>query len=219
MSHQFVLSRIKSAIVPSGIRLRTIPLGLFRGMQMEMDLRQDLQFYLGLNERELAPWVRRFTPGVKTAIDLGCREGYYSIYFAKHTDARVIAIDCNLDAERRLNHSLAFNEVKVEFVLAEISQKHPLDSFSPIETPAIIKMDIEGWEAIVLRTAPRLLQQDVRWIVETHSKRLEDECLEIFRSAGLNARVIQNAWWRAVLPERRNGHNRWIVAVRAPHCS
>lgn len=184
---------------------------------MDTDLHRDLQFYLGLNERELAPWVRKFTRGIKTAIDLGCREGYYSVYFAKHTGARVIAIDCNPDAERLLRRSLALNDARTEFVLAEVSENHPLDFFLPIETPALVKMDIEGWEAVVLRTAAQMLRQDVRWIIETHSKPLEDECLEILRAAGLVARVVPNAWWRAMLPEQRNGHNRWIVATRNLH--
>lgn len=215
MAATFILSRIKSAIVPAGKSPRTIPLGLFRGMRMDMDLGRDLQFYLGLNEIELAPWVRRFSSGIKSAIDVGCCEGYYTIYFKKNTNARVIAIDCDPSAERLLNRSLKLNGADVEFSLIELSEKHPLDSFLPISVPAVVKMDIEGWEAVVLKTAPRLLQQDVRWIVETHSKPVEDECLAIFSAAGLVTRIVPNAWWRAVLPERRIGHNRWIVAARS----
>lgn len=214
MAATFILSRIKSAVVPTGTKPRKIPFGLFRGMRMDMDLSRDLQFFLGLNELELAPWIRRFSSGIKTAIDVGCREGYYTIYFSKHTNARVIAIDCDPSAERLLNRSLKLNGVDVEFSLAELSEKHPFDSFLPISVPALVKMDIEGWEAVVLRTAPRMLQQDVRWIIETHSKPVEDECLAIFRAAGLATQIVPNAWWRSVLPERRIGHNRWIVASR-----
>lgn len=214
MAATFILSRIKTALIPAGAKARKIPLGLFRGMRMDMDLSRDLQFYLGLNEIELAPWIRRYSSGIKTAIDIGCREGYYTIYFRKNTNARVIAIDCDPAAEGLLNRSLKLNSADVEFSLIELSEKHPLDSFLPITVPAVVKMDIEGWEAVVLRTAPRLLQQDVRWIIETHSKTVEDECLTIFRAAGLATQIVPNAWWRSVLPERRNGHNRWIVAAR-----
>ena len=217
MTRSYILSHIKSAVVPSGKRIRTIPLGLFRGQRMEIDLRTDMQFYLGLNEFELAQWVRRLSRGIRTAVDVGCREGYYTVYFKKHTDARVIALDCDPAAERLLRHSLSLNKTEVEFRLGEISDHNPLDTVLPIEYPAVVKMDIEGWDGIAIRSAPRLLAEDVRWIVETHSEAVEAECLSLFQDAGVTAQVIPNAWWRALLPERRPGfceHNRWIVAAR-----
>jgi len=217
MTRTYILSQIKSAVVPAGKRARTIPLGLFRGQRMEIDLRTDMQFYLGLNERELAPWVRKLSRGIKTAVDVGCREGYYTLFFRKHTDARVIALDCDPAAERLLRRSLALNESEVEFRLGEISDQNPLDTVLPIEFPAVVKMDIEGWEGVAIKSAPRLLAEDVRWIVETHSEAVEAECLSLFRNAGVKAQIVPNAWWRAFVPEQRPGfcdHNRWIVAAR-----
>ena len=60
-----------------------------------------------------------------------------------------------------------------------------------------------------------LAHPKVHWIVEIHSKALETECLETFKSHGYETKVINDAWWRIFIPEQRPAeHNNWMVAYR-----
>ena len=54
-----------------------------------------------------------------------------------------------------------------------------------MKPPILVKMDVDTLESKVLRGASEFLRlRDVRWIVETHSKVLDGECLSIFQQAG-----------------------------------
>jgi hypothetical protein len=82
--------------------------------------------------------------------------------------------------------------------------------------PCLVKVDVEGGEMDVLRGAQAMLARpDVRWLIETHSRELEDGCIEILSSSGYEFRVVKNSWWRVLIPENRAiPHNRWLVARR-----
>jgi FkbM family methyltransferase len=101
---------------------------------------------------------------------------------------------------------------------AEVTDKvqvTQLDSMlDVIETPCLIKMDVDGGEVAILRGAAGINKMPgVHWIIETHSLVLENGCIELLRGAGFQTRVIPNGWWRVFMPERRPiPHNRWLVA-------
>ena len=75
-------------------------------------------------------------------------------------------------------------------------------------------MDVDGAEAEILKGATALNRMaGVRWLIETHSKDLERECVKQLEAAGFENRIIRNAWWRVVIPELRPiEHNRWLAA-------
>jgi hypothetical protein len=87
---------------------------------------------------------------------------------------------------------------------------------SSLVAPCFLKVDIDGGEGDLLRAASsRLLHMNqLRWIVETHSAALEQECNGILLSHGYVTRIVPNAWWRAIIPEQRPGEqNRWLIAT------
>ena len=86
------LSRLKNILVRPGKRTLKIRTGIFKNLTMELDLTNQMQFYVGLHERELYPWVVDFSRGIRTAIDVGAGEGEYSLYFGKKTSAERIYI-------------------------------------------------------------------------------------------------------------------------------
>jgi hypothetical protein len=98
------------------------------------------------------------------------------------------------------------------------ARKVRLDSLaSSVQLPCFIKMDVDGAEAEILEGAATLNGLGgVRWLIETHSKTLESQCIEQLKAAGFETRIIRNAWWRVFIPEQRPiEHNRWLAAWKA----
>lgn len=214
-----IASRIKSAIVPDDERPRTIPLGLFAGLRMDINFRNRTQPYLGLFEREIAGWTRRLSKGAQTAMDIGCRDCFYAMYFAKRTDATVLAFDPNPAAGLEIERSMVLNGIaagRVRYFCKPVGPQFPLDALLPLREPIFVKMDVEGGaEVEALNTAHRMIETDCRWLVETDSRNAESECIKIFNQHGLRTVAVNQARWRAFLPERRGRDCRWVAAWRS----
>jgi len=222
-----VLSGIKSLLVPSGKRPRTIKGGEFKGLAMRLDLRSQTQVWLGLSEREVFSYLRTFAQRARTGIDIGAAEGEYALYFLSRPNMKhVLAFDPSEGFPREINENLALNGfrddrraiLKKQYVTNFDDETHcTLDSAAAdLEGPFVVKIDVDGGEAEVLKGAARLLgRDDVGWIIETHSIDLERECEGILKASGLKTSIVKNAWWRTVVPEVRPcAHNRWLVAWR-----
>ena|SRR2546428_2661464 len=89
-----------------------------------------------------------------------------------------------------------------------------VDLIRDLPRPILLKVDIDGGEANLLESAEGCKYlQDLRWVIETHSKELEGQCIHWLRFHGYDTRIIRNAFWRCILPEQRPlAHNRWLVA-------
>ena len=86
--------------------------------------------------------------------------------------------------------------------------------FISSQNPLLQKMDVDGAEQQILNGAKAInALSDVRWLIETHSGRLELHCDRILRDADFRTTIIPNAPWRIFLPELRPiDHNRWMAA-------
>jgi hypothetical protein len=75
---------------------------------------------------------------------------------------------------------------------------------------------VDGAEIEVLESAADLLgQADVALLIETHSYKLEAECMAWLLERNYRTSIIKNAWWRRIVPDGRViAHNRWLSAVR-----
>jgi hypothetical protein len=212
------------------IQPRRIQSGAFQGLTFDLAFSNNLQGYLGLQERELAPSLRRLTHGIRTAIDVGAADGWYTTYFLTRTSAQqVIAVEPDSSATQHLLANVRRNHgdvTRMELVTAclgsrrpnETDEIRPLDSLcGTIESPVLVKIDVEGAELDVLASGARLLAlPDVRLIVEVHSEQLENECVSFLTAHGYHVQLVKNAWWRSLIPETRVlPHNRWLVAQRA----
>lgn len=221
-----LLSSVKNTFVTDACETRKVICGPFRGLSMNLSLRTQAQVYLGLFERETYPWIRLFSKDIQTAVDVGAAHGEYTLFFASRTSAKKIyafepdqkclsafrdnlALNCTNDSINRIITCPVFvgNSDEANTVT--------LDSLTDsIRTPCFVKVDVDGGEEAVLSGAKHLNSlRDVRWLIETHSKNLENICIKILRDAGFETEVVKNAWWRSLIPEQRpSEHNRWLTA-------
>jgi hypothetical protein len=220
-------SKIKSRIVPQGKSVRSIQIGPLRGLKMNLDLGYETQMFLGLAEREIHSALQQYSRDARTAVDVGAAFGEYVLFFLKKTPAkRVFAFEPEPQMRAPLDDNLALNglqrDPRLQFSSKYVGPTNDertirLDSLADqIEPPCVIKVDVDGAEINVLEGATRLLEMTgIRWIIETHSKQLEDECVALFHNAGYDTHITPNAWWRLFLPEQRPiEHNRWLLATK-----
>jgi hypothetical protein len=219
------LSFIKQKFVSNEWAARTIVAGPFRGIRMNLNLTHQTQLYLGLFERETHPWLKRLSKGIATGIDIGAADGEYTLFLLKNTRALKIytfepdpIMVSRLKSNLRLNHGLELEHLQISTKFVGRSNSGDtacLDSLAEdIRCPCLIKVDVDGAEAEILAGASATkAMPDVRWLIETHSEKLERDCVKSLQSAGFKIEIIPNAWWRAILPEQRPiPHNRWLVA-------
>jgi len=227
-----VVSAIKNLVVPKGRAPRRIMAGAFSGLTMNLDLAIQTQIYAGTFEREVQGWLRHFSAGAGTAIDVGVAEGEYSLFFLRKTEVRRVLGFEPMEGSRALvAGNLRLNglehdarlRLSPQLVGATISpDMTTLDAaMGDAPLPAVVKVDVDGSEMDVLRGAAGLISRPaVRWIIETHTPELERDCVAHLEAAGYRTRIVPNAWWRVILPEMRGAahrpenHNRWLVAAR-----
>ncbi len=222
-----LLSGLKQRWVRSGREPRAILTGLLQGLVMELDLRDQTQLFIGSFERETQPWLKKLSARIATAVDIGAAEGEHTLFFATRTSARVIYVfepieECRVRILRNLtlnpSHETSQVQLRGQFVGAtDGAGIATLDSIcGHLESPCLVKIDVDGGEADILKGATALLRRgDTRWLIETHSVALERDCLASLKAYGYSTQVIPNAWWRCILPEKRGGdQNRWLVAAK-----
>ena len=215
---------LKNLLVPDGPRTYRLPVGIGRGLRVELDLRHRTRLYLGLYEVELNRYLRRFCPPGARAFDVGGQEGYDALVLAKLSGAEVVSFECEPALCDRMERSFAANPALRPLLRARrafvaertdpATGRLALDDVAYGEggfVPDFVKIDIEGGEAAALRGAARLLaERQPALLIETHGADVERECAELLRDAGYRVRVVEPRRW---LPDLRpGGHNRWLVA-------
>ncbi len=218
-------SGVKNIVFAPERKPRSVVLGPFKGITMGLSLRNGAQVYLGLFEKETHSWLRRLSKSLNTAVDIGAAQGEYTLFFLLKTEAKTVyAFEPDASCRPVLQENLSLNgmaetqRLKICTKLVgdlESDDEIRLDALADsIDSPCLIKMDVDGAEERVLKGARRLNSlPGIRWLIETHSKENEAACLTILSDAGFQTRVIRNAWWRLFVPELRPiPHNRWLAA-------
>jgi hypothetical protein len=223
-----MVSAIKSKLVSSDSRVRPVLFGLFRGLRFDLNLQYQAQVYFGLWERETFDVIRHASRAAEWFVDIGAGQGELCSFFAmRHGVQRIIAIEPSEIAMASLRANLINNNIdlnRVEALTKFVGTKAAAAEYVEIDQLGIshalrglIKIDVDGAELDVLQSGKQLFSEgrsDV--LVETHSAELERACVEWLRVRGYTCKVIENAWWRFVIPEQRpTPHNRWFFATRA----
>lgn len=223
-----VKSKLKTVFLGSpGVRPRRIRTGLLHGLYFNVDTAFKSMRLIGLDEREIAGATRRLASGVKTALDIGANDGWYSLFFASRPNIeRVYAFEPSADIRTALEANFRLNDpvLRAKLLVSDKlvgdvtrSEWCRLDEELPdLAVPAFFKIDVEGGELDVLKGARKLLSKAANClIIETHSSDLERDCIAFLTELGYQTRIIRNGWYRLLFPEARSiPHNRWLLAVK-----
>lgn len=215
---------LKRSLLKPGLKLRTVQFGLLKGVKLYLDFSNQTQGYLGLYETETFDACRKMVGRAAWMVDVGAGIGEMSLYFMKVHGAHTVFAFEPIAAQRA---RFADNLVANGWTAADVSLSPnfvgggegctALDAIGlDLSKRGFVKIDVDGAEMDVLRSGTTLLRDGAAdFIVEVHSKELEDECIALFRANGYKVDIIPNAWWRLFIPEHRViAHNRWITAVR-----
>jgi len=223
MDNYAIVRSIKGAVLSHDIVPHKIRVGVYRGIIRRMASHESQQVIWGLWERETSRYLRRALTA-KWMIDVGAGFGEMAVLFAMRSEASPIyAIEPgtnhhgghlhNIVDTMKLNHVNPRRIMTLDrFVGA--APNFPLDDFELAPGTGFIKIDVDGAEMDVLRSGARMLRERRPMILlETHTAELEAECSTFLKGLGYRITIIPNAWWRALLPERRRiPHNRWLWA-------
>ncbi len=221
-----MLDSLKSLFIPAGERPRIVWFGLFAGLRLNLNLRTQLQVFLGLWEREVTRFMRQTVPGCKWAVDVGSGRGEYTLLFLKYPSiCQVIAVEPLDFVMPMLQKNVALNGLGDDTRLKCIEGRLGVVSHNEMwclddlgldrDAPGFIKLDVDGAEVDVLLGGAELLaRRKTRLLVETHSLELEQECIRLLTNLGYQCQIIKNAWWRNFFREERIVlHNRWLAVT------
>ena len=226
--HLSLHASIKSQLVGTGRHPRKIPVGLYGGLVLSLDLRHQSQLYAGLSEAETHKFIRAAAPHSGWMVDVGAGQGELAIYFAARCFvSKVFAIDPQASEIEILNQNIALNKKSVGdtiIVMQKYAGSAASDDFIRLDDLPVdrklrgfIKIDVDGREMEVLASGENLLSEaSVDLLIETHSMSLERDCVQFLRSRGFVPEIVHRAWWRKIIPEQRPiEHNRWLWAASA----
>jgi len=218
-----VISRLK-AVLPQGPKFRRLPVGIGRGLCVEIDFSYQTRAFLGLYEIELNRHLRLLCPPGTDSFDVGGQYGYDALVLAKLSGGRVLTFESDKECCLSIGRSVAANpglhgsvQVQHAFVTAVSDAGNGKVALDDVAfgadgfVPDFMKIDIEGEEVQALLGATRILAERApNLLVETHSLSLERECQAILASFGYRWEVVdQRKWLRDFRPAE---HNRWLVA-------
>ncbi|SJZ98944.1 hypothetical protein [Sediminibacterium ginsengisoli] len=217
-----MVKNILKKLLFSGSDAQTIRFGPAKGMQIKYDVTHRSQHLLGLYEREIYPFLEKGMSKAETLIDVGANDGYYLLAFLK-TGKQVIACEpgpivTELVANAALNGYTEEQDYKVETRLVGNPMKQGFVGVEELTSgsrpPYFLLVDIDGGEADLLRSCgDNFAYHNATWLIETHSKELEDECIALLKAKNYKVKIIRNKWWRFFIKEQRPlEHNRWLYA-------
>jgi len=201
--------------------------GPFKGTRLILNPACSKRKVFGIYEHVLNPWLKQILPDIEVLWDVGANDGYFTYGCANaiaqhHRAGHVISFEPELAAQPGLQQPATwpqYADIQFEFIplfvgstlapstitLEAAYRERP----SLHEKTALIKVDVEGSEVDVLKSAASLLQAPNHWVVEVHGDPLLDPVLNCFAAAnravdvhppephwlfGPEARTIKTSW-------------------------
>ncbi len=196
--------------------------GPAKGMFVKYNINHRSQHLLGLYEREIYPYLKKGIQKSSVLIDIGANDGYYVLAFLK-SGKKVIACEPSSILNELIYNSNLNGFYEPKDFLVEKRMIGPMNSIDFISAELLVKniqdkifflVDIDGGEFdLLVSTGNEFDHSSSTWLIETHSKELEDQCCDFLEKRNYRVTIIKNAWWRKIIPEKRPlAHNRWLYA-------
>ena len=202
--------------------------GTGKGIKMHIDPAHKLQRILGMDENELMPIFTAWSLNANAFFDIGASDGFYGLMFRKcNQKGKVFLFEGQKRFIEEQKHNFLLNNFNEEIFhfsryvaskddnqtisLDTVIKDHHLENSS-----LLIKIDVDGGELEVLKGVKQTLQNyNCKLIVETHATVLEGDCILFLEELGYTTEIINPAWWRVIIPEKRPiEHNRWFLAEK-----
>jgi len=117
--------------VPSGFKLVEVAGGDLRGMKLELNLKEEKDYWLGTYEPELQKAIRSFVEPGAVVFDIGANIGYISLLFARQVGERgkVFAFEALPANVERLRSNISQNGLQQQVQVIEaavVNQSNPV---------------------------------------------------------------------------------------------
>ena len=177
--------------------------------------------FIGTYEKNLIPYI---VSNIKQILDefnkpiifdIGSSYGYYSSYFSKFNNCKVVAFEPDNRAFQTLKNiqKKRNNLILKNLEINEDKKENTIDFQSAIKkfgAPNLIKIDIEGYEKKLLSNNLNYFKNNnTVIIVEVHSLEIENSIKLSFENIGYNVKIINNDF--QTLKIRNVNHNRWLI--------
>jgi hypothetical protein len=205
--------------------LHAIKYGVAKGLKMRIDIYSKSQRILGLDEAEIQGYFKEYSQKCSHFFDIGASDGYYALIYRKYNPTgQMYLFDANLRFHAEQIENFRINGFKTDFkqIAKFVSEAESSDSiridqfFTGKHQNVFFKVDVDGGELSVLKGAKEVIaSNNCFFIIETHSKQLEDDCIHFLEALGYETKIIKQAFWRVVIPEQRPiEHNQWFIATK-----
>jgi FkbM family methyltransferase len=193
--------RLASRALGGRVRVVRVCTGVARGARLALDLGTEKAYWLGIHEPETQAFLLENLRAGDVVYDVGAHIGYFSVCAAR-LGARVYAFEPSHASAARIRRQAELNELPIVVVEAGVwdsssgvhlvardSEREArtaaggplasvcLDDFAlDHEPPSLVKIDVEGAEAHVLRGAADLLRTNRPTVLcELHGHEVRDE--------------------------------------------
>ena len=203
--------------------IQTIKAGIGKGLKMHIDVSSKTQRIIGLDELEIQKPFKKYSKLSSHFFDIGASDGYYSLLYRKfNSEGMIYLFEAQTRFKIEQEEHFRLNGFKIDyqhydkFVSNLDNDKNiSIDTlFQKKNETLFFKIDVDGGELDVLNGMKNTaIQNNCYFIIETHTKQLEIDCLNFLQALGYKTKIINQGWYRFFIKENRPiEHNRWFLA-------
>lgn len=203
--------------------IQTIKAGIGKGLKMHIDVSSKTQRIIGLDELEIQKPFEKYSKLSSYFFDIGASDGYYSLLYRKfNSEGMIYLFEAQTRFKIEQEEHFRLNGFKIDyqhydkFVSNLDNDKNiSIDTlFQKKNETLFFKIDVDGGELDVLNGMKNTaIQNNCYFIIETHTKQLEIDCLNFLQALGYKTKIIDQGWYRVFIKENRPiEHNRWFLA-------